>query len=235
VDPEGSAARPSVPQHGLMRTVVVRGLLAVLVMGVVFFAPAGTFAYWQAWVYLGLLSVVMSSALWYLVRNSPDLLERRMRMREKESAQRKVIMFSYVPSIVTFLVPGFDRRWAWSHVPLPVVVAAELVVALGYGLFVLVLRENRYASRVVEVEQGQQVTRSGPYALVRHPMYLGVTLTYLASPLALGSYWALLPAAVIIPTLVARILNEEKVLERELNGYREYKQVTKYRLFPGVW
>jgi protein-S-isoprenylcysteine O-methyltransferase Ste14 len=156
-----------------MRTVVVRGLLAVLVMGAVFFAPAGTFAYWQAWVYIGILAVVMSSALLYLVRNSPDLLERRMRMRERESVQRRVILLSYFPSVVTFLLPGFDRRWGWSNVPLPVVVAADLVVVLGYGLFVLVLRENRYASRVVEVEQGQQVTRSGPYAFVRHPMYLG--------------------------------------------------------------
>ena len=156
-------------------------------------------------------------------------------MHEKEPTQRRVILLSFVSTIVAFLLPGFDRRWSWSNVPLPVVVAAELIVVLGYGLFVLVLRENRYASRVIEVEQGQQVTRTGPYALVRHPMYLGVMLMYLASPLALGSYWALLPAAVIIPTLVARILNEEKVLQRELNGYREYMQVTKYRLFPGVW
>ena len=106
---------------------------------------------------------------------------------------------------------------------------------LGYGLFVLVLRENRYASRTVQVEQGQRVISTGPYAFVRHPMYLGVTLMYLASPLALGSYWALLPALLIIPILVARIVNEEQVLVRELDGYREYQQVTRYRLLPGVW
>jgi protein-S-isoprenylcysteine O-methyltransferase Ste14 len=218
-----------------MRKVGVRGLLAILILCAVFFIPAGTVAYWQAWVYLGILVVMASSELSYLARNSPELLERRMRTREKVSVQRRVIMLSYVPSIVTFLLPGFDRRWGWSSVPLPVVVAADIVVVLGYGLFVLVLKENRHASRVVEVEQGQQVARSGPYAFVRHPMYLAVILTYMASPLALGSYWALIPAAFVVPTLVARILNEEKVLERELNGYREYMQVTRYRLLPGVW
>ena len=214
---------------------VVRGLLAVLVLCAVLFIPAGTVDYWQAWVFLGILVVTSASALWYLARNSPDLLERRMRMREKESTQRQVIILSFVPTIAAFLLPGFDRRWGWSSVPLPVVIAADVMVVLGCCLYVLVLRENRHASRVIEVEKGQQVTRTGPYAFVRHPMYLGITFMYLAAPLALGSYWALLPAAVIVPTLVARILNEEKVLQRDLNGYREYMQVTRYRLFPGVW
>jgi protein-S-isoprenylcysteine O-methyltransferase Ste14 len=116
-----------------------------------------------------------------------------------------------------------------------VVIVADLVVLLGYGFFVLVLRENQYASRTIQVEQSQRVISSGPYALVRHPMYLGVSLMYLASPLALGSYWALLPALLIVPILIARITHEEEVLERELVGYREYQRSTRYRLLPGVW
>ena len=115
------------------------------------------------------------------------------------------------------------------------VVAADVVVLLGYGLFILVMRENRYASRIIEVAQGQSVISSGPYAYVRHPMYVAATLMYVATPLALGSYWALIPAVLIIPILVARILNEEKVLVKELKGYPEYMQKTRYRMIPGIW
>jgi protein-S-isoprenylcysteine O-methyltransferase Ste14 len=171
----------------------------------------------------------------YLLKNDPQLLERRMQMREREVAQRRIISLSYLYFLVAFTLPGFDQRWGWSDVPPLVVIAADLVVMLGYGIFFLVLRENQYAARTIQVEQGQRVISSGPYALVRHPMYLGVTLMYLASPLALGSYWALLPALLIVPILVARIINEEQVLERDLAGYREYKQLTRYRLLPGVW
>ena len=158
-----------------------------------------------------------------------------MQMREREVAQRRIITLSYLYFLVAFTLPGFDRRWGWSDVPPLVVIAADLLVMLGYAMFVLVLRENQYAARTIQVEQGQRVISSGPYALVRHPMYLGVTLMYLASPLALGSYWVLLPALLIVPILVARIINEEKVLERDLAGYREYKQIIRYRLLPGVW
>jgi protein-S-isoprenylcysteine O-methyltransferase Ste14 len=137
--------------------------------------------------------------------------------------------------ILAFILPGLDRRFGWSDVPVPVVLAADLLVLLGYGIVVLAFRENQYASRTVQVEQGQKVIATGPYALVRHPMYLGAMLMYAASPLALGSYWALIPALVIVPILVVRIVNEEQVLERELPGYPEYRQATRYRLLPGIW
>ena len=230
-----TAVRSSSVRPGLMRTVVTRGLAAVLVMGAAFFGTAGTFAYWQGWVYLGIIASLMLVALVYLMRNSPGLLERRMRTREKELAQRKVIGLSYLPLLAAFVLPGLDRRWGWSGVSPAVAVAAQVLVVLSYGFVILVFRENRFASRVVEVEQDQQVTSTGPYAIVRHPMYLGITLMYLATPLALGSYWALVPAAVIVPVLVARILNEEKVLERDLSGYGEYRQRVRYRLVPGIW
>ncbi len=215
--------------------VVVRGVSGVLVIMACLFGTAGTFAFWQAWVLLGILVALSASAFWYLSRHSPDLLERRSRMREKEPAQRRVIMLSFVPAVAAFVLPGLDRRWGWSHVPLAVVAAADLVVVLGCALYLLVLRENRYASRTIETEAGQPVTKTGPYARVRHPMYLAMMLVYVGTPLALGSWWAMIPAALIIPVLVARILNEEQLLVRDLPGYREYTSGTRYRLLPGIW
>lgn len=208
---------------------------SALVMGAVFFLPAGTLAYWQAWVYMGVLLIPMLFVVRRLLRTSPRLLERRMQMREREVTQKRLISFSALFFLAAFLLPGFDRRWGWSSVPLPVVLAADVVVLLGYGLTIRVLLENEFASRTVEVMQGQRVISTGPYGYVRHPMYLAVLLMVLASPIALGSWWALLLALSIIPILVVRILDEEKVLERDLPGYRDYVQKTKYRLLPGVW
>jgi protein-S-isoprenylcysteine O-methyltransferase Ste14 len=222
-------------QPGLARTVWTRLLLAVPALGALLFLPAGTLAYWEAWLYLAILLIPMFCVFRYLLKNDPQLLARRMQMREREVAQRRIIAASSLYFLVVFTLPGFDHRWGWSDVPPWAVIAADLVVLFGYGIFISVLRENQYASRTIQVEQGQRVISSGPYAFVRHPMYLGVTLMYLATPIALGSYWALLPALLIVPILVARIINEEKVLERDLAGYREYKQITKYRVLPGVW
>ncbi len=228
--------RSAQPARGaLVRTVYTRVALAVPVIGAIFFLPAGTLAYWEAWLYLAVLLIPMFLAFSYLLQHDPQLLERRMQWREKEIAQRRIINLSWLYFLLVFLLPGLDKRWDWSGVPWPVVLAADLVVMLGYGLFFLVLRENQYAARTIQVEQGQRVISTGPYAIVRHPMYLGVSLMYLASPLALGSYWALIPALLIVPILVARIINEERVLERDLRGYLEYEQATKYRLFPGIW
>jgi len=222
--------------HGALRRLVYsRVSMGIPVLFAILFLPAGTLAYWEAWVYLAILLIPVFLAFRYLLKNSPELLERRMRMREKETAQKRIIGLSYVYSLIAFLLPGFDRRWDWSQVPAIVVILADVLVVLGYGIFLLVMKENRYASRIIEVEQEQQVISSGPYALVRHPMYLGVLLMYMASPLALGSYWAILPAAFVIPILVARILNEEKVLGQELKGYQEYMQKVRFRLIPGLW
>lgn len=160
-------------------------------------------------IYMGILLVPAMCVLVYFIKTNPELLERRMRFRERERTQKRVIFASYFWLLATFLLPGFDRRWEWSDVPTPIVLIANLVVLLGYGLVVRVFLENRYASRVIEVEAKQQVISTGPYAVIRHPMYLGTSVMYLATPLALGSYWAMIPAVFIIPILVARILNEE--------------------------
>ena len=222
-------------QSELIKMVFVRLLIMIPLLLAMFFLPAGTFAYWEAWLYLTVLLIPMVFVLIYLLRNDPELLERRMRMREKEASQKMIIKLGSLYYLLIFLIPGFDKRFGWSNVPIVVVIVADVLVLMGYGIFFLVLRENRYASRIIEVELGQEVISSGPYAIVRHPMYLGVSLMYILSPLALGSYWATIPSLLIIPLLVARIRNEESVLGRELKGYKEYMQKTKYRLIPGLW
>lgn len=219
----------------LLKTVLARFLLALFVLAAMFFLPAGTLAYWEAWLYLAVLFIPMLLVLIYLLKNDPALLARRMRTREKEAQQKLIIKLSYFYFLLAFLLPGFDKRFEWSNVPVTVVIIADILVLLGYGLFFLVLRENSYASRIVEVEQEQKVISSGPYAIVRHPMYLGALMMYIFSPLALGSYWAAIPTLLIIPLIVARIQNEEAVLVRELPGYPEYRQQTKHRLIPGIW
>jgi protein-S-isoprenylcysteine O-methyltransferase Ste14 len=222
-------------RDGLIRMVFSRLILLIPGLFALFFLPAGTFAYWEAWLYLAILLIPMLFVLLYLLKNDPGLLERRMRLRERETEQKRIVKTYIFFLILAFLLPGFDHRFGWSNAPVAAVVAADILVLLGYGTFFLVLRENSYASRIVEVEQEQKVISSGPYALVRHPMYLGISVLYFFSPLALGSWWAMIPALMIFPILVGRIRNEETVLARDLQGYQEYMHKTRYRLIPGIW
>jgi protein-S-isoprenylcysteine O-methyltransferase Ste14 len=219
----------------LIRTVVLRFFEAILALMALFFIPAGTLAYWEAWLYLAILFIPMLFVLFYLLRNDPELLERRMRFGEKEKTQKRVINLSLLWFLLAFIIPGLDFRFGWSSVPVIVVLVAALFVLLGYIMVFLVFRENTYASRVIEVAKGQKVIDTGPYAIVRHPMYIGAIVMYVLSPLALGSWWAVLFALPIIPLLVVRILNEEKVLSQDLPGYVAYCQKVRYRLLPGIW
>jgi len=219
----------------LINTVVFRYLLAIVVLGLMFFLPAGTIRYWEAWVYCGILFIPMFFVFIYLLKNNPQLLQRRMRTQEREKPQRLFVKLSILVFVLAFIIPGLDYRFNWSSVPLAVVIIADIVVLTGYFLFFLVLRENSYASRIVEVEKDQKVISTGPYSVIRHPMYLGVLLLYLFSPIALGSFWAII-AFVPLPVLVIfRIFNEEQVLFKELPGYKDYMQKVKYRLIPFVW
>jgi protein-S-isoprenylcysteine O-methyltransferase Ste14 len=222
-------------QNELKKMAGARLLVGIALLSAMLFLPAGTFAYWEAWGYLAVLFIPISLVLNYFLKNDPDLLERRMRMKEKEKRQKLIVKISYLYFLLTFLLPGFDKRFGWSNVPVILVVIADILVLFGYGMFFLVLRENRYASRIIEVEKEQKVISSGPYAIVRHPMYLGILIMYAFSPLALGSYWAIIPAIMIIPILVARIWDEERILMKELDGYQRYMEKTKYRLIPGIW
>lgn len=219
----------------LLRMVITRFGLSLIVLMAVFFLPAGTFAYWQAWVYLAVLFIPLCFVMVYLFKNEQDLLVRRMHFKEPEKEQQLIIKSSYVSFTLAYILPGFDFRFGWSSVPVWLVLISAALVLGGYLFVVYVFRENRYASRVVEVEKEQKVISTGPYAIVRHPMYFGVAIMYIFSPLALGSYWAVIPALFTIPVLVFRLLNEEKVLERDLDGYVEYEKKVKYHLFPGVW
>jgi protein-S-isoprenylcysteine O-methyltransferase Ste14 len=222
-------------QDELRRVVYTRLAAACLVLPLLFFVPAGTWRYWEAWVYMAILLIPVFFVMRHLLKHDPEFLERRMRTREQHAPQKWVIALSFLWFLLAFTLPGFDKRFGWSEVPVWAVLLADLVVLLGYGVILLVFRENRYASRVVEVMEGQKVISSGPYAVVRHPMYVGVLMMYLATPVALGSWWALLPALLIVPLLIARIINEERVLAANLPGYAEYMQQTRKRLIPGIW
>jgi protein-S-isoprenylcysteine O-methyltransferase Ste14 len=219
----------------LKKMLISRVAFFVLIALAVLFIPAGTLAYWQAWMYLLLLLISGGVVLVYFYQHNPELLARRMNFTEKSQAQKRIVGIGDLTVFLTFLLPGFDQRWGWSQAPAWLAIAAEVGVLLGYALVIRVFLENRYASRVVEVSDGQQVISSGPYAVVRHPMYVGAIFFYVLSPLALGSYWAVIPAALIIPVLVLRILNEEALLHRELAGYTEYTRKVRYRLIPWVW
>jgi protein-S-isoprenylcysteine O-methyltransferase Ste14 len=233
---EGNAMNGTQRSRGqLLKMVAVRLVGAIVALMAMFFLPAGTFNYWEAWVWLAVLFIPMLGMLAYLLKNDPALLERRMRTREREREQSLFVRLSIVVFLLAYLLPGLDHRFGWSDVPTEIVIAADVLVLTGYAMFVLVLRENSYASRVVEVEQGQKVIDTGPYAVVRHPLYLGVTVLYGFTPLALGSYWSIIPTLLIIPLLVMRIANEEQVLQKELPGYTEYMQKVKHRMIPWVW
>ena len=208
---------------------------AILGTAAFFFIPAGTFDYWQAWVYLSILFLPMIGVEVYFLKHDSALLERRLQSREKVKEQKRIIRWTYPIFLVTFLLPGFDRRFGWTHTPAAFVIAADIVVLLSYYLFFLVLRENSYASRIIEVSSDQKVIQTGPYAILRHPMYTAVISLYVFSPLALGSWLAMIPALLLIPLIVLRTLDEEKMLMRDLKGYKEYMQQVKYRLLPGIW
>ncbi len=219
----------------LKKKAVLLYAAALLVIGLALFLPAGTLDYWQAWVYIAIVFVPVIFVGLYFLKNDSEFLARRFKTREKE-AKQKLIQKAGIPIfIIGFLLPGLDRRFGWSNVPFEFIVAADILVFLGYLLIFLVFRENSYAGRTVRVEKGQKVISTGPYSVIRHPMYIGVLFMYLATPIALGSYVAVLPFLLIIPMLVFRILNEEEVLRRELPGYKEYCKKVRYRLIPFIW
>lgn len=219
----------------MKKSIAIRFAFMPFVLGAMFFLPAGTFRYWQAGAYMGILLIPMFGVLVYFLKKDPAVLERRLRVKEKEGRQKLVLIFGWPSILGTFLLPGFDRRFGWSAVPPALVIVADVVVLAAYLFFFLVLRENRFAGRTVEVEGGQHVITTGPYSAIRHPMYAAFMPLYIFTPLALGSYWGLLPALLMPIVLAARIFNEERVLCQELKGYREYMDRVKYRLIPGIW
>jgi protein-S-isoprenylcysteine O-methyltransferase Ste14 len=206
------------------------------VIPVIIYALAGTLYYWQGWLYWAVLIVPMLAAVSYFLRTDPELLERRMKYKEKEAEQRAVVFLGNAVSAAGLLVIGYDlRQHGLFQVSPSIVLAADAGVFLGYGLILWVFKENSYAARTIEVEKDQRVITTGPYSLVRHPMYSGFLVMFLLTPIALGSWWAVPIFLLYIPILVWRIFNEEKVLQRDLPGYSEYCNKMPYRLLPLVW
>lgn len=221
--------------ENLVKKVIVAYAIAFVALGLMFFVPAGTIYFWQAWIYLILMFFVAISISIYLFRHDKAVIERRMKLKEKEEPQKNIIRIGSIFYLVLFIIPGLDFRFGWSQVPIAVIVLSDAVFLFGYYLFFLTLKENPYAARTIEVEKGQKVITTGPYALVRHPMYSAVLLIMFVTPLCLGSYWGMLATIPMFPLIVFRILNEEKVLAENLPGYREYLEKTRYRLIPGLW
>jgi len=210
-------------------------MAGIAVIGAMLFLPAGTLDYWQAWLYMAVIFAPIACVMVYFLATAPSFLEKRFQMKENERAQKLVQKASALIFFIGFLLPGLDKRFGWSNVPPEVSIAADIVVMLGYGVVFWVFHENSFAGRTIRVEKGQKVISSGPYSVVRHPMYLGMLALTLATPVALGSYWAFSPFLLMVPLLVMRIKNEEEVLARELEGYTEYCKKVKHRLVPMVW
>jgi protein-S-isoprenylcysteine O-methyltransferase Ste14 len=217
---------------------LVFGLVELVVFGLILFFPAGTFDYWQAWVFL----VVVVLSAWiptiYLQRKNPVVLERRMRggpAAETRTAQKVVMGGLYLSLAAMVVVSVLDHRFGWSPVPTAICLVGDVLVAVGLGVVVLVIIQNSYAAATVQVEAGQKVVSTGLYGLVRHPMYTGNVIMMVGIPLALGSYWGLVFVVPGLIVLASRIRDEEKLLQEELDGYREYTQKVRYRLMPGMW
>lgn len=225
-----------------MRNLNTRAWLAVALLAVVagflLFLSAGTIQYWQAWLYLLIFISASLLTTAYLMKNDPALLERRMRggpTAEQRPAQKIIMLFTSIGFVALLIVPAFDHRFGWSKVPPGVVLAGDVLVAVGLYLIFLVYRENTFTSATIAVAENQKVVSSGPYAIVRHPMYASASLCLIGTPLALGSYWGLIPMGAIVPFLIWRLLDEEYFLARNLSGYTEYQQRVRYRLVPFVW
>ncbi len=219
----------------LFQQAVVKFLGGLLTVGLLLFLPAGTFAWWQGWLLIGILFVPMFIAGLVMMQKSPDLLRKRLDVREKESEQKAVIALSGLMFLTAFIAAGLNFRFQWIVLPAWVSWATAAVFLLAYALYAEVLRENVWLSRTVEVQEHQQVIDTGLYGVVRHPMYMTTLLLFLAMPLVLGSPLSFVIMLAYIPIIARRIRNEEQVLEEGLAGYREYKERVRYKVIPFVW
>ena len=219
----------------LLFKVAIRIIFALVFMGILIFVPAGTMKFFNGWLFIAGLIVPMTFTLIFLYKRDPELLEKRMNIKEKEDAQKKYIKFSILLYIVAYIMPGLDYRFHWSDVPMWLVVVALVIMIGGYAMFIVVMMQNRYASRIIEIQHEQKLIDTGLYSVVRHPMYLAATILYLASSFVLGSYYALIPMFLLPFLLAFRIINEEKVLLQGLPGYEAYMKKVKYRMIPLIW
>ena len=213
------------------------GALA-LIMAALIFGAAGDLSFWQGWAFLAVYFCASALVTQYLIATNPALLQRRLSggpQHETEPAQR-LIMALMIPGFIALLVvPGLDHRFGWSQAPAIVSLAGDVMVVAGFYIFYRVFRANSFAAATIGVVEGQTLVSTGPYAIVRHPMYAGAFVYLVGTSLALGSYWGLVVLALMSPILIWRLVDEERFLERRLPGYSDYKRKVRYRLLPGVY
>ena len=213
-------------------------IFGIAFVGVALFLPAGTVHYWQAWVFVAVLALTTIVPSAVLAARYPEALARRMKAgsaAESRPAQRVIISLTIGLVFVTFALSALDHRFGWSSVPTWLVIVGNVLVAAGLSIAQLVIVQNNYAAATIRVEADQPLVSTGLYGLVRHPMYFGSLIMMVGTPPALDSLWGLLAVVAAVPVLAASILDEEKLLNAELNGYRDYTQQVRYRLIPGVW
>ena len=219
----------------LLSQAIVKFLGGLLVVGLLLFLPAGTFAYWQGWLLIGILFVPMFIVGLVLMKKSPELLLKRLDVREDQSEQKAVIALSGLMFLAAFIAAGLNFRFKWIVLPAWVSWTAAVVFLLAYALYAEVLRENTWLSRTVGVQENQKVIDTGLYGVVRHPMYMSTLLLFLTMPLVLGALLSFVIMLVYIPIIAKRIRNEELVLESGLEGYAEYRKRVRYKVIPFVW
>lgn len=213
-------------------------LIGAFALGIILFLPAWTLNYWQAWVFIAVFTLAVSAVGMYLSLKDPALLERRKQVgpaAEKSTTQKVIMSLALFGNLALLVFCALDHRFRWSPLPAWVSIVGDGLVALGLLINVIVFRENTYGGSNIQTVEGQKVISTGLYALVRHPMYMGVLVMMIGVPLALGSAWGLVVLAAILPGLIWRILDEEKVLKKDLPGYAEYMQKVHFRLVPYVW
>ena len=213
----------------------VKFLIGLLLVGLLLFLPAGTFAYPQAWLLIGILFVPMFLAGLIMMRRNPELLRKRLNAKEDQAEQKTVIFLSGLMFLAAFLLAGLNFRFGWLVLPVWVSWAAAVLFLLAYALYAEVLRENAYLSRTIEVQENQKVIDTGLYGIVRHPMYMSTLILFLTMPLVLGSLISFIVMLAYLPIIAKRIRNEEQVLEEGLDGYREYKTRVRWKVIPFIW
>ena len=219
----------------LFISAILKFSLGVILVGLLIFLPAGTFAFFNGWLFMGILFVPMFLAGLVMMAKNPKLLQSRLDAKEKQKEQDLVVKLSGLMFLAGFIVAGLGVRFGWYTLPKPVVIASAVVFLIAYILYAEVLRENTYLSRTIKVQEDQKVIDTGLYGIVRHPMYSVTLLLFLSMPLVLGSIYSFV-IFLAYPFIIAkRIKHEEEFLEKELNGYTEYKQKVKYRLIPFIW